>query len=147
MKNSIKIFLALISITLFSSCCTDVTKDKSNVSPSGNILKSPTSVAINKSIVTARIEEILSGENENFIIKALILKVEEDPGYPNLAMQGKTYNLIPNFQLGSDKKIISESEKNKNLISLSKQKAGYEFKAEIFFENLNGWFVQEVISN
>lgn len=147
MKNSIKIFLALISITLFSSCCTDVTKDKPNVSPSGNILKSPTSIAINKSIVTARIEEILSGENENFIIKALILKVEEDPNYPNLAMQGKTYNLIPNFQLGSDKRIISESEKNKNLISLSKQKAGYEFKAEIFFENLNGWFVQEVISN
>ncbi|MCK7516810.1 MAG: hypothetical protein MZV64_03360 [Ignavibacteriales bacterium] len=74
-------------------------------------------------------------------LKLLIINVEEDPSYPNLAIAGKTYNLIPNFQLDDNKKIISDSEKNKSLSFLSKQKTGYEFKAIIFFENLNGWFI------
>ena len=147
MKNSIKIFLALVSITLFSSCCADVSKEKVNVSNSGSVLKNPTSLAINKSIVAARVEEILSSENGSFIVKALIINVEEDPSYPNLAMKGKSYNLIPNYQLDDNKKIISDSEKNKNLSFLSKQKTGYEFKAIISFENLNGWLIQEVIKN
>lgn len=147
MNNAIKIFLVVISITLLSSCCADVSKEKVNVSNSGNIMKNPTSIAVNKSIVTARVEEILTNEYGNFIIKAFIIKVEEDPSYPNIAMEGKTYNLIPNFQLDNDKKIISDSEKNKNLSLLSKQKIGYEFKAVIYFENLNGWFIQEVIAN
>lgn len=62
-------------------------------------------------------------------------------------MEGKTYNLIPNFQLDDDKKIIPNSERNKNLQLLAKRKTGYEFKAIIFFESLNGWFIQEVITN
>lgn len=147
MNNSIKIFLVVISIILLSSCCTDVSKDKVNLSIPGNTLKNPTSIAINKSIIVAKVEEIFSNENGSFVVKALITSVEEDPGYPSLAMQGKSYNLIPNFLLDDDKKIISNSEKNKDLFSLAKQKAGYEFKAIIFFENLNGWFIQEVMSN
>lgn len=147
MNNSIKIFLVLITITFFSSCCTDVSKEKVNISNSGNVLKNPTTLAINKSIIAAKVEEIFSNENGSFIVKALLINVEEDPAYPNLAMKGSTYNLIPNFQLDENKKIISDSEKNKDLFSLAKQKAGYEFKAIIFFENLNGWFIQEVISN
>jgi len=147
MNKSIKIFFVLVLTTLFFSCCADVSKEKVNASNSGNALKNPTSLAINKSIVDAKVEEILSNENESFIVKVLITNVEEDPAYPNLAMKGSTYNLIPNFQLDEDKKIISDSEKNKNLFSLAKQKAGYEFKAVIFFENLNGWFIQEIITN
>ena len=113
MKNSIKIFLALVSITLFSSCCADVSKEKVNVSNSGNVLKNPTSLAINKSIVAARVEEILSSENGSFVVKALIINVEEDHYYPNLAVAGTTYTLIPSYQLDDNKKIISDSEKNK----------------------------------
>ena len=102
---------------------------------------------MNKSIIVAKVEEIFSNENGSFVVKALITSVEEDPGYPSLAMQGKSYNLIPNFLLDDDKKIISNSKKNRDLFSLAKQKAGNEFKAIIFFENLNGWFIQEVMSN
>jgi hypothetical protein len=147
MNNSIKIFFLLCSVTYFSSCCADVTKEKYDVSNSGNTLKNPTSIAMNKSIVTARVDEILSNEKGNFSVRASIVKVEEDHSYPNLAMAGKSYNLIPNFKLDDNKKIISDSEVNKNLSSLSKRKPGYEFKAVIFFENLNGWFIQEIISN
>ena len=147
MNNSIKIFFLIGSLTLLSSCCADVSKETVSVSNSGTILKNPTSLAINKSIVNAKVEEILSNGNGNFVVKVQIINVEEDPSYPNLAMKGKSYNLIPNFQLDDNKKIISDSEKNKNLSFLSKQKAGYEFKAIIFFENLNGWFIQEVIKN
>lgn len=147
MNKSIKIFFLFFSVTLFSSCCHDVTKEKSDISTSGNLIKNPTSIALNKSIVTARVEQILSNEKEDFVVKVLITKVEEDPSYPNLAMEGKTYNLIPNFQLDDDKKIIPNSERNKNLQLLAKRKTGYEFKAIIFFESLNGWFIQEVITN
>jgi hypothetical protein len=147
MNNSIKIFFLLCSITYLSSCCADVTKEESNVSNSENNLKNPTSIAMNKSIVTARVDEILSDEKGNFTVRASIIKVEEDPSYPSLAMAGKSYNLIPNFRLDDNKKVITDSEINRNLSSLSKQKPGYEFKAVIFFENLNGWFIQEIISN
>jgi len=147
MNNSIKIFLVLVSIIHLSSCCANVTKEKTNGLNSGKILKSPTAIAENKSIITARVEEIHLNENGSFIIKAFISKVEGDPSYPNLAMEGETYDLTPNFRLDDDKKIISDSEKNKNLSLLSKQKAGYEFKAVIFFENLDGWFIQEVIKD
>lgn len=132
---------------LFSSCCTDILKEKSNAPNNGNVLKSPTTIAINKSVITARIEDIVRNENGNFMIKAFLVKVEEDPSYPNLAMAGRTYNLIPNFQLDGDKKIMSDSEKNKGLFTLSKLKSGDEFRAIIFFENLTGWFIQEVLTN
>lgn len=147
MNNSIKILLFTILATIVSSCCADVSTEKIDNSNSGKILKNPASIAINKSTVTARVEEIFTNENGNFIVKATITKVEEDPSYPNLALEGKTYNLIPNFQLDNDKKISSTSEKNINLILLSEKKAGYEFKAEIFFESLNGWFIQKVLAN
>lgn len=147
MNKSIKIFFLFISVTLLSSCCHDVTKEQPNVSNSGNVIKNPTSIAINKSIVTARVEQILNNEKGDFVVKALITKVEEDPSYSNLAMEGKTYNLIPNFQLDDDKKIILNSENNKKFELLAKQKPGYEFNAVITFENLNGWFIQEVILN
>ncbi len=147
MNNSIKTFLLFLLVALFSSCCTDVTKEMSSESNKGNILKTPTTIAINKSKVTARIEEILMNTTGNYVIKAFIIRVEEDPAYPSLAMEGKTYNLIPNFQLDDSKKIITDSEKNKKLKLLSNKKAGDKFQAVIFFENLNGWFIQEAVAD
>lgn len=145
MNGSLKIFFLIFSLTFISSCCTDVSKDKSNVSTSGNVLKNPASIAINKSVVTAKVEEITIDEKGSFKVKALITKVEEDPAYTSMAIEGKTYELIPNFQLDDEKRIMPDSEKNKKLSSLSKQEPGTDFKAVIFFENLNGWFIQEVL--
>lgn len=147
MKNSIKIFFSILLIILFSFCRTNVTKEQTHISSNGNIHQNPTSVAINKSIESAKIEEIIKNENGDVVIKAFILKVDEDPSYPSLAIAGTTYNLTPSFQLDEGKKIIRDSDKNKNLLLLTSQKPGYEFQAEIFFENLNGWFIQEVILN
>lgn len=145
MKNSIKIFFSILPVILFSSCCTNVSKEQTSISNNGNVRPNPTSVVINKSIVNAKIEEIIKNENGDVVIKVLILYVEEDPAYPNLAIAGTTYNLAPNFQLDDEKKVIRDSDKNKNLLSLADQKPGYEFKAEIFFQNLNGWFIQDII--
>lgn len=143
MNTPIKIFF-VFSALLFSACCTNVSKEKPELSNTGNPLKSPTSIAINKSIVNARIEEIFTSTNGNFIIKALIIEVQEDPSYPSIALTGQTYNLIPNFQL-DENKIKTDSEKNKKLNMLLNHSAGYEFKAVIFFENQIGWFIQEVL--
>jgi hypothetical protein len=145
MNSSIKVFFLIGLSILFSSCCNDISKDKSNASTSGNMLKGPAKVTINKSIVTATIEEILLDGKGSFKVKALITKVEEDPAYTNMAMEGETYVLVPNFQLDDEKRIMPDSEKNKKLSSLSKQEPGTDFKAVIFFENLNGWFIQEVL--
>ena len=145
MNGSLKIFFLIVSLTFISSCCTNVSKDKSDISTSGNVLKNPANIAINKSVVTATIEEILSDGKGSFKVKALITKVEEDTAYTNMAMEGETYVLVPNFQLDDEKRIMPDSEKNKKLSSLSKQEPGTDFKAVIFFENLNGWFIQEVL--
>lgn len=143
MNTPIKIFF-VFSAFLFSACCTNVSKEKPELSNTGNPLKSPASIAINKSIVNARIEEIFTGTNGNFIIKALITEVQEDPSYPSIALAGQTYNLIPNFQL-DENKIKTDSEKNKKLNMLLNHSSGDEFKAVIFFENQIGWFIQEVL--
>ncbi len=145
MNNSIKIFFLISSLTLLSSCCSNLSKDKSESLTSESMLKNPASVAINKSIVHATIKEILFDGKENFKIKALITNVEEDPAYSNMAVVDEIYDLIPNFQLDDDKKIIADSERNEKMKLLSKQKPGTEFKAVIFFENPRGWFVQEVL--
>lgn len=145
MNGSLKIFFLIVSSTFIFSCCTNVSKDKSDVSTSGNVLKNPASIAINKSIVTAKIEKITIDEKGSFKVKALITKVEEDPAYTNMAMEGETYELVPNFQLDDEKRIMLDSEKNKKLSSLSKQNPGTDFKAVIFFEKLNGWLIQEVL--
>ena len=134
MKNSIKIFLLIGSLTLLSSCCADVSKETVNSSNSSTILKIPTSLAINKSIVAARVEEILSSENGSFVVKALIINVEDNPSYPSLAMNGKSYNLIPIFQLDDNKKIISDSEKNKSLNFLSNKKPVTNSKQSFFLK-------------
>lgn len=147
MINSLKIFFVFVFIALLSSCCADVSNEKFNISNSRNTLKNPTSIAINKSTVTAKVEEILLNEKGNLVIKTLILKVEVDPSYPNLSTVGKIYNLTPNFVLDDEKKIILDSERNKNLSLLSKQNPGYEFKAIIFYDNSGGWLIQEVIPN
>ena len=147
MNNSIKIFFLAGTALLLSSCCSNVSQDKTNLPNSERVLKNPTSISINKSIVTARVLEILSSENEkeNFAVKASIIKVEEDSAYPNMAVEGEVYILVPNYQLDEEKKIMLDSEKNKKLSSLGKQKPGTEFKAVIFFENPRGWFIQQVL--
>lgn len=147
MNNPIKIFLLIISVTLFSACCTNVSKENPNLSNDGKKLTTPTQLAINKSAVTAAVQEVLSDAAGNFIVKALIVKVDDNPSYPSLAMEGKTYHLIPNFQLDESKNINPNSDVNKNLMKLASKKPGDSFSAIIFYENLSGWFIQEVISN
>jgi hypothetical protein len=146
-NTSIKNLFFIGLLAFLSSCCANVSEEKSDVSNSGTVLRSPTSIAINRSVVAAKVEEVFNSENGSYIVKALVTHVDEDPSYQSLAMPGRTYNLIPNFQLDENKKVIADSEKNKSLISISKLKEGDEFKAVIFFDNMNGWFIQNVISN
>lgn len=147
MNIKIKIFFITVLGILYSSCCRNVSNENIKDSESNKIVKNPASLTINKSIVTAKIEGIDLSNDQSFAIKAYIIEVEEDPSYPSMAIAGKTYNLTPNFQLDEEKNIISDSERNKDLKLLSKKNVGTEFKASIFFDNANGWFIQEIIKN
>ncbi len=146
MKNIIKLLAIFPSIVLFSSCCADVQKEQLNSTSNSKTLNNPASITINQSTVTARIEDVMISTNGGFVIKAFVSKVEENPAYQSIALPGRTYNLIPNFTLDESKKIIENDERNVKLMLLAKAKPGDEFKAVISFENYNGWFIQEVIS-
>lgn len=146
MINIFKTFFLLLSIFLFSSCCTNVSKEKTAQLNSKDLVKNPTTVAVNKSIVTAKLLEISHAGSDSFVIKALLTKVEEDPSYPSMAIIGEVYEFRPNFNLDDNKNIILDSEKNAKLKSLSKMKKGDEFKAEVFFEGVTGWFIQDLVA-
>lgn len=146
MKNIIKHLVIIPFVFLFSSCCADAQKEQLNNNSNSKILNNPASIAINQSLVTARTEEVLTNSAGGFLVKAFITTVEENPSYQSIATAGKSYYLIPNFTLDESKKVIVNDERNKRLLSLSKSKSGESFKAIISFENLNGWFIQDVIS-
>lgn len=146
MKNIIKLLAILPFVFLYSSCCADIQKEQLNNTSNSKTLTNPASIAINQSLVTARIEEVMTNSAGGFVIKAFITTVEENPSYQSIAVAGKSYHLIPNFTLDESKKVIENDERNRRLLSLSKSKPGEKFKAIISFDNLNGWFVQEVIS-
>ena len=146
-NNLVKILFFLTAALCYSACCTNMTKENSNVLMKGNKIPNPTNVGINKSFVSAIVENIYSNDDGTLMVKALITKVEDNPSYPSLAMQGSEYDLIPNFQVDENKTLATDSDKNQKLQLLLKQSKGYEFKAVIFFENPNRWFIEDIINN
>ena len=139
MKQNVILFAAL-NIFLFISCSSSE-KNTEKETP----LKSNQQIQINQSRVNAEVEDIYVNDAYDFIIKANVLDVEENPAYPSMAVKGNVYNLIPNFRLDENKNIIKDSDKNINLSGLSKLQKGEKFKAIIFFEYLKGWYIQEVL--
>lgn len=146
-NNLVKILFFLTAAVFYSACCTNLIKENSNVPGKENKSSNPTKVAINKSFVTAIIEDIISKDDGTRMVKAVITKVEENPAYPSFTMQGNVYNLIPNFQVDENNVLVADSDKNQKLQLLLKQSKGYEFKAVIFFENPHNWFIEEIINN
>ncbi|NWF88910.1 MAG: hypothetical protein HXY50_05535 [Ignavibacteriaceae bacterium] len=147
MNNLLKIVFFIILTFLFLGCCSDISKDNSNVKNNSIGLSNQTRVAFNRSFVTALVEDIIIGENGNKMVQAKILSVDENPAYQSLAIAGSVYNLIPNFEVDDNKAIKKQSKKNENLLSLLSNRKGYEFKAVISFKNLQGWILEEVIEN
>jgi hypothetical protein len=139
MKSNTLLFVLLSSL-IFVSCCTTEQSTGKN-----NTLNSEPQIQINQSTILGEVEDIYVNDEYNFILKVKILEVEENPAYTSIAVKGSVYNLIPNFQLDENQKVIKESEKNKNLSGLSKLKRRDKFKAAIFFEKLKGWYIQETL--
>lgn len=146
-NNLVKILFFLTAAVSYSACCTNLTKENSNVPVKVNKSSNPSSIGINKSFVSAIVENVYSKDDGTLMVKALITKVEDNPSYPSIAMQGSEYDLIPNFQVDEKKALAADSDKNQKLQLLLKQSKGYEFKAVIFFESPNGWFIEEIINN
>lgn len=132
---------------LFTSCCTNVNKEKQDISNNKRIINNPAVVAINQSKIKAKVEEVLQNTDSSFVLKAFVSEVEENSAYPSLAVVGSTYILVPNFVLGEDKTIVRNEGKNRRLLQLTAKKPGDNFEAIISYENLKGWFIQEVISD
>jgi hypothetical protein len=139
MNHSIILFTALSIFSIIS--CSSSEQNTEKETP----LKSNQQIQFNQSRVLAEVEDIYVNGAYNFIIKAKVLDVEEDPAYPSMAVKGNVYSLIPNFQLDENKNVIGHSDKNINLSGLSELQKGEKFKAIIFFEYLKGWYIQEVL--
>lgn len=133
------LFLVFISLVI-SSCSSNVTK--SNIGKAKN-LRIPNVVEMNKSTVSAMVQEIYTQTKFDFIIKANIIKVDAASGVTAIA--GATYLLVPNFDTDDQKNII-DSQGNKKLLNMAKLKSGDTFKALISFSNFKGWFIDSVLS-
>jgi hypothetical protein len=132
------------SLFVFSSCCPKCSEETSikkvvNKNQQTNGMQ----IQVNQSKVTAKVEEIYKSDNDDFIVRAKIEKIEDDPAYPSIAVVGNTYNLIPGFQLDDNGKII-DSDKNKNISSITKLHEGDSFKAVITFQLNQGWYINEI---
>lgn len=147
MKFIIPIFIVVFAIS-FLSCSSDVSKETESVQGSGTQTKEqskfPAHIAENKSTVTAEVEGVYIRDKTDFFIKARILKVEEDPAYLSLALQGASYILVPSFQLDNNKNVAG-SDKNKSLESLTKLRVGDTFKAIIYYQQYYGWFIEKTL--
>ena len=133
------LFFVFASLFIFS-CSSNVTKN--NISKGRNF-KIPNVVEINRSTVSAMVQEIYTQTNTDFIIKANIIKVDSASGAAAIA--GATYLLVPKFDLDDQKNIVDSGD-NKKLLNLAKLKSGDSFKAVISFSNYNGWFIDSVLS-
>ncbi len=148
--NTFKIFLPVL-ILFISSCCSDVTKNKTDdkqIVINKTQPKTPTTIKQNQSIVTARVEEINFTEDDSYSIHAKIIEIKVNNAYESIAVKGSSYKLIPNFSLNENKKIDFDNyeEKNSNLLKLKKLKPGDEFNAIIFMGSDNNWYIQKVIN-
>lgn len=132
----------LTAAFLFASCCSNISKDKNN----NNIIKKqqPAAIKSNQSKVTAEVKSIDIIAEDNFIIKARVTSVENDPANESMAIQGSTYSLKPSFVI-INQKIDENSDRNNRLKSLKGLKAGDNFNAVIFYDGVNGWFIRDII--
>ena len=147
--NVLKIFVPILFLFL-SSCCTNVSKNE-KINRQTKINKSfpasPTTITDNQSIITARVEELNVSDKNNYSIDAMIVNVDENPAYQNMAVKGNVYKLFPNYILNDDKEIdfSSHQENNQKLRQLSQLKKGDEFRAIIFMGKGNKWYIQKVL--
>ncbi len=147
--NQIKFFLPFLFL-FFSSCCTNVSKNE-NGGQELSIKKTnqnpPTTIQVNQSIVTAKVQEINLEDENNYSIKAKILNVEENPAYASMAVNGSVYKLVPDYALNDKNEIdfTSHKDKNSGLFNLSKLKPGDEFRAIIFMGKNYNWYIQKVL--
>jgi hypothetical protein len=101
-------------------------------------------IAVNKSIVTAEVEELILHSENEFTIKAKVTGKTEQHAYPDMAVVNETYFFKPNFELNENDDPVLDSDRNTALYSLLELSRGDSFRAEIFFTK-NGWFIQRVI--
>ncbi len=144
MKKLISFSVLLLSFHFFSCCTQPQVENKGGSSGQINIPPPPQDIAINRSTVTATIQDIMKGDN-GFTIRALISQVEDDGAYQSLATAGRTYTLTPLFYI-NDEGNMPDNEKNRRFKTLLDKNAGDTFKAYIFFERMNGWFIQDLIN-
>ncbi len=130
------IFLFILSCTNKST--KEITKNQvpPNVSPTQAAIKE------NKSIVQARVLQILPNGKNNFKMKIKVLKVFDDGSYPSIAVENQEYVVKPNFAIDSEGKLLNNA-KNKGLQSLRNARVGETVKLEIFLQDGNNWLINK----
>lgn len=144
MKIASVLILVFISLQIIS-CCNCKDSAKNNEQGNNELVKSPTSIVQNLSIVTARVEEVIFKSEIDYQIRATVLVVKESDSNSSIAIPGQEYLLTPNFRY--DNKSLMKSDVNDSLKMIGKLTKGKEFKAEISLENGKGWFIQKVLND
>ena len=141
-----KHFLILLLSISILSCSNDMSNKNDKIDtqiPSNN--KNPgQTLKQNKSIVIAQLVSKEVTDEQNFILKVKVLKVEDNPNYESMAVTGEEYDLKPSFYFDENKK-IPDNERNRRLKELTTLNAGDDFKAEISLEQMEGWIIHRVL--
>jgi len=137
------LIVQLIIIVLLGGCNKQSVKTSNNKESIPPHLPAPTTIKENKSIVKVKIIKIIKDE-KTISLKAKILKVYEENGYPSVAVVGEDVLLKPNFAVDSKGNLL-ESSKNKGLLKLRKFNKGDIIKLEVFFERGNNWFINKLL--
>ena len=141
-----KQFLFLFLVISIISCSNDLSKKNDGEGTQtlpGNENAGQTIVQ-NRSIVTVKLIGKEVTNEENFVLKVLVLAAENGPNYESLATPGNEYELKPAFYFDENKE-IPDNEQNMGLKKLAVLNIGDEFKAEISLENLQGWVIHKVL--
>lgn len=141
-----KQFLFLFLVISIISCSNDLSKKNDGEGTQtlpGNENAGQTIVQ-NRSIVTVKLIGKEVTNEENFVLKVLVLAAENGPNYESLATPGNEYELKPAFYFNENKE-IPDNEQNMGLKKLAVLNIGDEFKAEISLENLQGWVIHKVL--
>lgn len=128
-------FTILLSLTV--SCSKKIETKKIQTSSDSQI----TTIKENVSFVSAKILEMNRKSETDYRIKVLILESNSDESLPNFAAVNDEFYAKPNFILDENGNIDANDSRNKNLIELSKVRAGAVVNLTLTRTLNDGWLI------
>lgn len=139
MKNALLLNILLSAVILAGCChCPELQQPQTRENKS--------TVTVNRTWFKAVVTELFLHNDSSYVLRVKITEISDEGKYPNLAVIGESYLLMPNFALAEDGTLLLNI-KNSALRAASGLKAGELFTGEMFFSQNKGWFLDNFVKN